>query len=50
MRVRVIIPTVDSQRLREEIVKLGEKVEHEETREQEWETVREFSWFTVFSY
>jgi len=38
MRVRVIVPTADSQRLRGEIVKLGEKVEHEETREQEWET------------
>ncbi len=42
MRVRIILPTDDSQRLREDICKLGEKVEHEETREKEWEAVRQF--------
>ncbi|KAF9454933.1 Shwachman-Bodian-diamond syndrome protein [Macrolepiota fuliginosa MF-IS2] len=37
MRVRVTVPTADSQRLRDDIVKHGEKVEHEETHEQEWD-------------
>lgn len=39
MRVRVIVPAADSQRLREDVVKSGEKIEHEETNEQEWEVV-----------
>jgi len=42
MRVRVTIPTSDSQRLREGIVKSGDKIEREETHEQEWEVVGRF--------
>ncbi|KAL9716023.1 hypothetical protein Ac2012v2_000467 [Leucoagaricus gongylophorus] len=37
MRVRVTVPANDSQRLREGIIKSGDKVEHEETHEQDWE-------------
>ncbi|KXN89806.1 Ribosome maturation protein sdo1 [Leucoagaricus sp. SymC.cos] len=37
MRVRVTVPVADSERLREEVVKFGEKVEHDEAHEQEWE-------------
>jgi len=39
MRVRVTVPASDSQRLREGIFKFGDKIEHEETHEQEWEVV-----------
>jgi len=43
MRVRVTVPASDSQRLREGIVKSGDKIEREETHEQEWEVVGCFS-------
>ena len=43
MRVRVTVPASDSQRLREGIVKSGDKIEREETHEQEWEVVGRFS-------
>ena len=43
MRVRVTVPANDSQRLREGIIKSGDKVEHEETHEQDWEVVSRFS-------
>jgi len=37
MRVRVTMPTADGQRLREDIVKCSEKIERDETGEEEWE-------------
>ncbi|KAF5356027.1 hypothetical protein D9756_003969 [Leucocoprinus leucothites] len=37
MRVRVSVPAADSERLREGIAKFGDKVEHEEAHEQDWE-------------
>jgi ribosome maturation protein Sdo1 len=40
MRVRVTMPTADSKRLREKILEGAEKVEDEETGQEEWEVVR----------
>ncbi|KAF7784518.1 hypothetical protein Agabi119p4_683 [Agaricus bisporus var. burnettii] len=37
MRIRVTVPAADAQRLRDNIIQIGEKVEHEETNEQDWE-------------
>lgn len=39
MRVRVTVPAADSQGLRDDIIMSGEKVEHEETHEHDWEVV-----------
>ncbi|KAG6854078.1 hypothetical protein C0991_010825 [Blastosporella zonata] len=39
MRVRVTIPTADSKRLREKIIQGAEKIEDEETGQEEWETI-----------
>lgn len=37
--MRVTVPASDSERVRENIIKLGEKVEREEMHEQDWEVV-----------
>ncbi|KAJ3576274.1 hypothetical protein NP233_g536 [Leucocoprinus birnbaumii] len=37
MRVRVNVPAADSERLREQITKFGDKIEHQGTHEEEWE-------------
>ncbi|KAG6837221.1 hypothetical protein H0H93_013089 [Arthromyces matolae] len=39
MRVRVTMPTADSKRLREKIVEGAEKVEDDETGQEEWEVI-----------
>ncbi|KAG6869041.1 hypothetical protein C0993_004714 [Termitomyces sp. T159_Od127] len=39
MRVRVTMPTADSKRLRERIIEGAEKVEDDETGQEEWEVV-----------
>lgn len=40
MRVRVSMPTADSKRLREKIIEGAEKIEDDETGQEEWEVVR----------
>lgn len=40
MRVRVSMPTADGKRLREKIIEGAEKIEDEETGQEEWEVVR----------
>jgi ribosome maturation protein SDO1 len=43
MRVKVIMPTADSQRLREKIVEGAEKIEDDEIGGEEWTVVRLFN-------
>jgi ribosome maturation protein SDO1 len=40
MRVRVSMPTADGKRLREKIIEGAEKIEDDETGQEEWEVVR----------
>lgn len=39
MRVRITMPTTDSKRLRQRIIDGAEKVEDDETGQEEWEVV-----------
>jgi ribosome maturation protein SDO1 len=47
MRIRVTVPAADGQRLRDDIIKAGEKVEHEESSEQNWEVVRCYQFVSI---
>jgi len=49
MRVKVTMPTADSKRLREKIVEGAEKVEDDETGQEEWAVVRFFFFFLAIS-
>ena len=40
MRVKVAMPTADSKRLRENIIEGAEKIEDDETGQEEWVVVR----------
>jgi ribosome maturation protein SDO1 len=40
MRVKVAVPTADSKRLREKIIEGAEKIEDDETGQEEWVVVR----------
>ena len=40
MRVKVVMPTADSQRLREKIIEGAEKIEDDENGQEEWAVVR----------
>lgn len=40
MRVRVSMPTADGKRLRDKIIEGAEKIEDDETGQEEWEVVR----------
>jgi ribosome maturation protein SDO1 len=42
MRVKVAMPTADSKRLREKIIQGAEKIEDDETGQEEWAVVRPF--------
>jgi len=39
MRVKLSLPIADAEKLREKIVELAEKVEHDETGEADWEAI-----------
>jgi hypothetical protein len=50
MRIKVAMPTEDSKRLREKIIEGAEKIEDDETGQEEWAVVRDQSYFSVMLF
>ena len=46
MRIRVTVPSVDEQRLREKLLGGAEKVEMDDVKADDWELVRTFQYLT----